>query len=197
MQQLVLRSSVMVQRSLVAIIVVPMLGLMTFVALWAVTIADLEFSYAIGVSDNPYTYRIVDHYRTGYGLWWAGPAVAAIWACILVWKRSCRLLTLVCYFNFVIAFVLLWSCLAISVFYLSNQSFWGWRRVIVGHEVFADKGFQSGYEPLTPSGDRLLPGELFDSKWGTNGGISVLRNIARPDDSQSTGEQGLGKKVRE
>ncbi len=87
-------------------------------------------------------------------------------------------MTLVLYIHSAVGFVLLWSCFAVFAFYLNNQTFWGWRRTIVGHGVYADKGFGAGDGPFIPQADRLMPGELYRSKWSTVGGLSVMRNIA-------------------
>jgi hypothetical protein len=150
---------------------------MTLITWVAVEIADAEFGYAIGISDYS-MYAISDRYRSMYGWWWAGPLIAFLWAILLMVFRRCRLLTLVLYIQFVLSFVLLWFCFAAFVFYINNQSFWGLRRTIVGHEVYADAGLAADNGHFIPHADRLIPGELYRSKWRTVGGLSVMRDIA-------------------
>ena len=67
----------------------------------------------------------------------------------------------------------------------------------MGHEVFAEKGFQPGQGPLVPGADRLLPGELYNSKWGTPGGVSVLRNMAGTSEVFETANEPIASKTSE
>jgi hypothetical protein len=175
MRGLALGRHIAVQRHLVVLIAVPVLCCMTVIAWGAITIADMEFTRAIGVSDNVFPAEITARYRLTYNYWWAGPIIAAIWAVVLVCRKKCSLATLVCYIQFAVVFVTVWGVFSVCTFYVANQSFWGWRRVVVDNEVYVDKGFRPGQEPLVPGGDDLLSGELYSGKWGQPGVQHILR----------------------
>ncbi len=78
MQEVIIGYRVLVQRHLVAIIILPTLAFMTLIVWGEVQIANMEFAYAVGISDNPHEYAISAQYRSWYGWWWAGPAAALI-----------------------------------------------------------------------------------------------------------------------
>lgn len=86
-------------------------------------------------------------------------------------------------------FVTVWGVFGVLGMYFANQTFWGWRRVIVGNHVFVDRGFWPGQVPLVPGGDALLPGELYEGKWGTLGAMSVLSNATGTSTAKENAEQ--------
>ena len=170
-----------VQRHVVALVTMPVLCCMAIIAWGAITISDMEFTRAVGVSDNLYPTSNHGVVSLGIQLLVAWPNHRHLWAFLLVCRKGCSLTTLVCYIQFAIVFVTVWLVFSVCAFYLANQSFWGWRRIIVDHEVFVDKGLRPGQEPLLPGGNNLLPGELYDEgKWGTPGAINVLRTWREP-----------------
>jgi hypothetical protein len=90
--------------------------------------------------------------------------------------------------QFLVVFLVVWLVFAVTAFYVSNVTLWGWRRVVVGHDVFVDKGFRPGQVPLVLGGDDLLPGELICGKW--DNARSVLRRIAgNPGPERSASEK--------
>ena len=188
MHEITLGRQIFLRRCLVAIVVVPVLLCMTLIAWGAVTIAHEEFSRAVGVSDDLYPVNITRSYRLNYHLWWSGPVLGAIWAGILLCRKRRSLMSLICYVHFALIFVTVWGVFGAFAMYFANQTFWGWQRVIVGHDVFVDKGFSPGQEPLVPGGDALLSGELYDGKWGTLGAMNVLRNATGTSTAKKSGE---------
>ena len=177
MQVDILNRRVLVQRHLVALVAVPVLLCVTLIAWGAVAIADVEFTRAVGVSDTVWLPRITQVYRMVYHWWWCGPIVGAIWLIFLLYRKTCSLGVLVSLVQFLAVFLVVWLAFAVVGFYGANVTLWGWRRVVVGHDVFVDRGIRPGQEPLVPGGDDLLPGELYSGKWDGPGVENILRRV--------------------
>ncbi len=165
-----------VSRSVVALAALPMLVCATITVFVVAEFTRLEFDYAIGVSDSVYRPALVNVYHEFYPWGWAGPILAGVILIALMCRSKCSAAGLICYVHFVMIFMMSWLAFSGSAFYLANQSFWGWRRVVKDDEVFAEKSFRPGEGPLVPGGDDVLPGELIHGKW--DNARSVLRSIA-------------------